>query len=386
MRKSRKRQFYKNIKPFRDFDGVTDPGHYHFLPDDWIVAVADVKDSTGAIEAGLYKTINTIGAAIISAQINALGGEIFPYVFGGDGAGFAIPPRRKQATAAALSAVKRWAHEEFDMELRVALVPVKDIRHAGLDVAVARYQASKGVDYAMFRGGGLSWAEEQMKKGAFQLEMAPEGTFPDLEGLSCRWTPLVPKRGLVLSILATARKGSPREDYQMVILELMQLVHHLERDGHPVPPEGPVTSWQPAGIKLEAHATRGRQSYLRRLLELRLRTFIAWLFFVTNTSRGDFDPARYRHEVSSNSDFRKYDDGLKMTLDCDPETADEIEALLEKARRKHIVRYGIFRQDEAMMTCFVPSVARDDHVHFIDGASGGYARAAIMLKKSMEGG
>jgi Protein of unknown function (DUF3095) len=33
-----------------------------------------------------------------------------------------------------------------------------------------------------------------------------------------------------------------------------------------------------------------------------------------------------------------------------------------------------------MMTCFTPSALRSDHVHFIDGARGGYASAATTLK------
>jgi len=44
------------------------------------------------------------------------------------------------------------------------------------------------------------------------------------------------------------------------------------------------------------------------------------------------------------------------------------------------VRYGLHSQDAAMMTCFAPSVMRSDHVHFIDGARGGYASAATALK------
>ena len=44
------------------------------------------------------------------------------------------------------------------------------------------------------------------------------------------------------------------------------------------------------------------------------------------------------------------------------------------------MRYGLHRQDAAMMTCFTPSVMRADHVHFIDGARGGYASAATALK------
>jgi hypothetical protein len=32
------------------------------------------------------------------------------------------------------------------------------------------------------------------------------------------------------------------------------------------------------------------------------------------------------------------------------------------------------------MTCFTLSALRSDHVHFIDGARGGYAAAAMALK------
>jgi hypothetical protein len=32
------------------------------------------------------------------------------------------------------------------------------------------------------------------------------------------------------------------------------------------------------------------------------------------------------------------------------------------------------------MTCFTPAAFRSDHVHFIDGALGGYALAASALK------
>jgi hypothetical protein len=35
------------------------------------------------------------------------------------------------------------------------------------------------------------------------------------------------------------------------------------------------------------------------------------------------------------------------------------------------------------MTCIVPSPFANDHMHFVDGANGGYARAAEALKASM---
>ena len=37
------------------------------------------------------------------------------------------------------------------------------------------------------------------------------------------------------------------------------------------------------------------------------------------------------------------------------------------------------------MTCFVPSATRPDHVHFVDGAMGGYAAAARAVKAPRAG-
>ena len=57
---------------------------------------------------------------------------------------------------------------------------------------------------------------------------------------------------------------------------------------------------------------------------------------------------------------------------------------LAAAAASGTVRYGLHRQDAAMMTCFTPSALRSDHVHFIDGARGGYASAATALKATAE--
>jgi len=96
---------------------------------------------------------------------------------------------------------------------------------------------------------------------------------------------------------------------------------------------------------------------------------------------GGFDPAVYRRQVVENSDFRKFDDTLRMTLDCTPALADRIESRLARARAAQIARFGVHRQPAAIMTCIVPSIADGNHVHFVDGAAGGYALAAKMLKQ-----
>ena len=86
--------------------------------------------------------------------------------------------------------------------------------------------------------------------------------------------------------------------------------------------------------------------------------------------------------MARNADFRKFDDGLKMTLDVDPATVEDLRGVLEQAQADGIVEFGLFQQEEAMMTCIVPSPRQGNHVHFIDGASGGYTQAAAQIKRA----
>src|SRR5437868_12828593 len=84
--------FYGSIPVFRGFTSLMDPALYAPLPDDWSIGVADIVDSTKAIAAQRYKAVNMAGAAVIAAVTNALEGREFPFVFGGDGASFAVAP------------------------------------------------------------------------------------------------------------------------------------------------------------------------------------------------------------------------------------------------------------------------------------------------------
>ena len=54
--------------------------------------------------------------------------------------------------------------------------------------------------------------------------------------------------------------------------------------------------------------------------------------------------------------------------------------MLDEARSQGVADYGLHAQDTALMTCIVPNHLESDHMHFVDGAGGGYAKAAEMLK------
>jgi len=375
-------KFYGTISVFRGFTRLMDPSLYAPLPSDWSIGVADIVGSTKAIAQARYKAVNMAGAAVIAAVTNALEGREFPFVFGGDGASFAVAPDDLERTRQALAATAAWVKEDLDLEMRVALVPIAAIRAQGLDVRVARFGPSPNLSYAMFSGGGLGFADTAMKRGEFAVTMAPPGTQPDLSGLSCRFEEIPAARGLILAVLVMPVQGADPVAYRKLIEDIVALVERSPDSGRPVPSGGPPLRWPPAGVEFEARAQRGGPLFKRRL------GVFAWTLFYYFIMRfgikvGGFVPHIYVQQVVENSDFRKYDDGLRMVLDCTPDLERELSARLTAASSAGIARYGIHRQDAAMMTCFTPAATRSDHVHFIDGARGGYASAATALKATL---
>src|SRR5215207_3871141 len=96
--------FYGTIPVFRGFASLMDPKLYSPLPDDWSIGVADIVESTRAIANQRYKAVNMAGASVIAAVTNALEGREFPFVFGGDGASFAVAPGDLDTAREALAA------------------------------------------------------------------------------------------------------------------------------------------------------------------------------------------------------------------------------------------------------------------------------------------
>jgi hypothetical protein len=371
--------FYASIPVQRGFRALMDPALYTPLPADWTIGMADVVQSTRAIAEKRYKAVNMAGAAVIAALTNAGEGHEFPFVFGGDGASFAVASGDVEIARTALAATAAWAGSELGLTLRVALIPVGAIRAQGVDVRVARYAPSPNLSYAMFSGGGLAWADGAIKRGDFAVTPALPGSWPDLSGLSCRFEEFHAAQGLILSLIVLPAPGGDAAAFRALTEEIVALIEASPDAGRPVPAAGPKLDWPPLGVELEAHTAPGGR--LQRRIAVLTRTFLYFLIMRAGRPIGPFVPARYMRQVVENSDYRKYDDGLRMILDCTEALADTVERKLAGA--SGIARYGLFRQDAAMMTCFTPSPLRSDHVHFVDGARGGYAAAASALKAAL---
>ena len=372
--------FTQSLTTAPRFADAFDEASYVPVPDSWVVAVTDVVRSRAHIEAGRYKAVNMAGVAMISAAMNELGSHDMPYVFGGDGAAMVFAPQQAAAMASVLARVITMVGEELELELRAALVPVSRIRKDGFDVKVEAVRVSAAMINFAFTGGGVSHAEKLMKQGEFRIEKAQPGARPDLTGLSCRWTPIKPEGRKIVSIIAEAGAGVTAAGFAKQARLLLALLGMEGDGGSPIPRKGPGVGWPVKGMELEARATRAGKSLGAMRLRLLLQSLFAWVLFKTGISIGGFNPARYQEVTGLNTDFRKVQDGLRMTVSLSPPELSRLEAFLEAARHAKHLRYGLAVQDSAILTCYVPSVMDDNHFHFLDGAGGGYAAAATAMR------
>lgn len=373
-------EFTLSLPVGSEFRTVLDDGLYRPVPDDWLIAVSDVVGSRKAIAAGQYKAVNMAGVAVISALMNALDTQALPYIFGGDGAAIICSPADHDIVAETMAKTVTWVGEDLGLTLRAALVPVSVVRGQGYDVLVQATRVSEAINNYAFRGGGLSRAEALMKAGEYAVPPAPPGSRPDLTGLSCRWSPVKPENGKIVSIIIEPGEGRA-DRFPEIAERLLDLTGmRLPRGGSPMPAAGPTGTWPPEGLELEARATRGARPLAIRRAGLYVWTFLSWFIMTFGVRIGTFSARHYKEFTSLNTDYRKFQDGLRITVSLGDAELGKLTEFLEEERKAKNLRYGLCVQDSAILTCYVPSVTSDSHFHFLDGAGGGYAQAAENMK------
>lgn len=143
--------------------------------------------------------------------------------------------------------------------------------------------------------------------------------------------------------------------------------------------------WPPRGLHLERVATQGARPAWRHALGLWAQSFLQALADWSSQRIGDYDAPRYRLEVLANSDYRRFDDALRLLLDCTFEQGRRIEDALAASHGTGELVYGLHRSDAALMTCLVFDLRDKRHLHFIDGANGGFTLAARAMKAQIAG-
>jgi hypothetical protein len=344
-----------------------------------------VVGSTAAIEHGHYKQVNMSGAATIMAVINAAEGVDLPYVFGGDGAVIAAPPSVAEACKTALARAASMIDAIYDLELRVSAFPVSELRSRGGDVRVRKFGVGPGAHLAMFAGGGLELADVLLKdnEAGAAFRIPPDDASPDLDGLTCRWEPLAPSHGVMATILVKGLGTGESGELRYTLDQIHSIIGDDESEAAPACDRTLSFRFPPRGLKLEALALNAFSPFKARFWRIIMESLAQLYAERFQKAAGPYNAPEYRKEMVAQTDFRKYDGLLRMVLDLTLDQADRLEAVLEKERVAGRLVYGFHRSDAALMTCLVFDLTTADHVHFIDGANGGFALAARQLKEQM---
>lgn len=371
--------FYRDLPGFLSMKEMTNPNHFFNAPEDWIVVLTDIKDSTTALKAGRYKEVNVVGASCIIAAKNACEGLEFPYVFGGDGATLLVPLSHKEAVGKALSHTRLVSMDQFGVELRVALIPVSHIYAMKKEIKIAKFVPTVGNAIAMLSGGGITYAEELAKKiipdKEWLCDFTPQGSF---KGLECRWNPVHAAKDGVLTVIVQPRDQQSTQS--PALKDILDKISTIALASQPVTLANLKEDSRPKDLMVEArmkHKNKFMQSFYLFRIHMLLSLFLKVIR--AQKTKPESGVYKYLHQLTMNTDYIKFDDSLRMVLDIYNEQKDIILGLLKEHYEKQEIFYGTYWSDSTLMTCFIET--QEKHMHFVDGSAGGYTMAASLLKE-----
>jgi hypothetical protein len=356
------------------------------VPENWVVLLFDIVGSTKAVAAGAYKQVNMVGAMCVASALRHFGRNDVPFVFGGDGATILIEESWLPAYKEKIQSVIDRSRREFGLEIRVGYVRVAELRRLGKEVLLRQTPLGKTFARNDFLGGGLDLAESLIKSRkhpamVIETQSRSDESQLDLEGLECRWEPILSKRGLFHTVIVKAR--DPRTDQAQPIFQ--KIIDSLgARESFEASqlkistnPFGTLTE-----IKAHKAENYGFAKYLKKMAATWLAALFGRLAMAIGIQRNGVEWKNYPAETVRNTDRIKMDDALRFVVDLSYEESESLEALLGALERQGMIYYAIQKSPRAQLTCFVSSHA-DDHIHFIDGANGGYTMAAKALKSKI---
>lgn len=383
--------FYRNLPSIPSFSEATEGRLHADVPSDWWIVIADVIGSTKAIETGAYKNVNTVGVACIAAVVNVDRTIDLPFIFGGDGATFAVPNTLREPVIVALRAAQKLARESFGLDLRVGLIQVSELIKENYWVKLGKVRMSQYITQPVLSGRGWEEAERRVKAlnghGIIRVNEFEGEINGSFEGFECRWQNVPSFQDHKLSLLVTAISAEADVNFATYqrVLHTIQSIYGDVAQYHPLRETRMQLTFNPRQL---SHEWRVRSAHLN--IKKRIAYFLNLLFlnaagryiFSRKLDTKAVNWSQYKSDLVENSDFRKFDGMLRMVIDGKNTQAAALQSYLESEYRQGKLVYGMYKSREALLTCIVESY-NGKHLHFVDGSDGGYALAAKALKQRM---
>lgn len=386
--------FYADLIPITDFHLIFNNEHYQKVPEDWYIIITDVVNSTRAIESGRYKEVNIAGSLGIMAIANVIKDMNFPFIFGGDGMTFIIPEHIVEPVRDVLVNTREVINNIYDLKLRVGLIKVSVIYENKYDLFVSKYQVSDRYNQALISGSGLDFAEKLVKDKTYQDRyLVPENFKPerkaDFSGFTCRWKDIPSHKEETISFIIKINEinADRQRKYFHEILEKIYVIFGNENEFHPLSKENFSLIDRKQERYKEAMVYANKKKGLKlAIIDLLISIQVFFVGLILKWGlKIKMKKKKLYEAISDNiisSDFRKFDGTLKMVISCSKKNRELFIDHLVSLHQENKIYYGVHVSDKAVMTCFI-HLNSDSEVHFIDASGGGYAIAAMALKKQM---
>jgi len=373
-------QFYSRLPvneiPLRDL--LTEEHLFYKVPANWHVVITDVKKSTKAIEQGLHETVNLVATGSIVAVLNiAYKANItVPFFFGGDGATFIIPSSILPSTLHALIIHQDNTKRNYDLTLRVGSVPVADIYKEAHGLQISKLRTSQLFSIPVLLGDGLTHAEKVIKGEAYMLTSLTEKEAElDLAGMQCRWDRIKPPQHYdeVVSLLVTARDSEKQATAFKKVVDALDKIYGEPEKRKPisVPMLKLKATFEKISLEMRVKFGGFQPTYL---LHKWITTLLGYFYFRTKKGK------KYLLQLVDMSDTLVIDGKINTVISGTTSQREKLQSALNELETEGHIKYGLFVSKESVMSCYVRNM-NEDHIHFVDGAEGGYTKAAGMLKR-----
>ncbi|MGV0025018.1 DUF3095 family protein [Phormidesmis priestleyi] len=121
------------------------------------------------------------------------------------------------------------------------------------------------------------------------------------------------------------------------------------------------------------------------IIKIQLENLLGWALMKFKLNLNKMPWGRYRYIVAAATDYRKFDDMLRMVICGNAQQRQQLTNYLEQKARSSQLVYGLHVSDRSLLTCLVYE-RNGRQVHFVDGADGGYALAAKAMKARVKAG
>lgn len=227
----------------------------------------------------------------------------------------------------------------------------------------------------MLLGDGLTYAESKIKGADYLFAMLGVSSGElDLSGMSCRWDRIKPPENLfeVVSLLVISKAGSQATIFRKVV-EVIDSIYGDPQNRKPISVGKLKLKATLAKVSLEMHVRMGgfRPFYL---MATWLTALSAHLYFKTKKGKV------YLNELVDMSDTLVIDGKINTVISGTPQQRKMLIESLDKLESEGEILYGLYVSDESIMSCYVRSM-NERHIHFVDGAEGGYTKAANIIKQ-----